>query len=143
VISHNLESGRLRQTEHTVESCYVKLGLLEVAFQSLIYKYSQTCIKRSPLGHRKSDLIRQVTSKKRLYSYELFYDRTRKGWPFNTGDCLIEVTTWTGLIVYSSSVRCQNYRLNQLTNLSRCQQHGLWCLPCQVIFILITVNYHL
>ena len=25
-------------------------------------KYNQTCIKRSPLGQRKSDLIRQVTS---------------------------------------------------------------------------------
>jgi hypothetical protein len=24
---------------------------------------------------------------------------TRKGWPFNTGDCLIEVTTWEGLTV--------------------------------------------
>ena len=23
----------------------------------------------------------------------------KKGWPFNTGDCLIEVTTWAGLIV--------------------------------------------
>jgi hypothetical protein len=24
----------------------------------------------------------------------MFYDRTRKRWPFNTGDCLIEVTAW-------------------------------------------------
>ena len=24
----------------------------------------------------------------------------QKRWPFNTGDCLIEVTTWTGLTVY-------------------------------------------
>ena len=32
-------------------------------------------------------------------SYEIFYDRTRKMWPFNTGDCLIEVTTWAGLTV--------------------------------------------
>jgi hypothetical protein len=24
---------------------------------------------------------------------------TGKGWHFNTGDCLIEVTTWTGLTV--------------------------------------------
>jgi hypothetical protein len=24
-------------------------------------------------------------------------DRTRKRWPFNTGDCLIEVTAWAGL----------------------------------------------
>jgi hypothetical protein len=23
----------------------------------------------------------------------IFYDRTRKRWPFNTGDCLIEATT--------------------------------------------------
>ena len=40
--------------------------------------YSQTCIKRSPLGQRKSGLIRQVTSKKRFNSYEIFYVRTRK-----------------------------------------------------------------
>jgi hypothetical protein len=26
-------------------------------------------------------------------------DRTRKRWPFNTGDCLIEVTAWAGLTV--------------------------------------------
>jgi hypothetical protein len=37
--------------------------------------YSQTCIKKSPLG-----LI--------------------KRWPFKTGDCLIEVTTWTAVTVY-------------------------------------------
>ena len=24
----------------------------------------------------------------------------RKGWPFDTGDCLMEVTTLTGLTVY-------------------------------------------
>jgi len=28
-----------------------------------------------------------------------YSDRTRKRWPFNTGDCLIEVTTWAGLTV--------------------------------------------
>jgi len=36
---------------------------------------------------------------RRFNSYEIFYVRTRKMWPFNTGDCLIEVTTWTGLSV--------------------------------------------
>jgi hypothetical protein len=51
------------------------------------------------LGQRKSGLIRQVTSKKRLNSFEIFYDRTRKRWPVNTGDCLIEVTAWAGLTV--------------------------------------------
>ena len=30
----------------------------------------------------------------------MFYDKTRKGLPFNTGDCLIEMTGWTGLTVY-------------------------------------------
>ena len=29
------------------------------------------------------------------------YDRRWKGWRFNTGDCLIEVTTWAGLTVLS------------------------------------------
>jgi hypothetical protein len=51
-----------------------------------IYMYSQTCIKRSPLGQRKSGLLRQVTSWKRFNSYEIFYDRTRQRWP------LIKVT---------------------------------------------------
>jgi len=36
--------------------------------------YSQTYIKRSPFGQRKSGLIRQRTSKKRFNSYEIFYD---------------------------------------------------------------------
>jgi hypothetical protein len=31
-------------------------------FQTYIYIYSQTCIKRSPLGQGETDLIRQVTS---------------------------------------------------------------------------------
>jgi hypothetical protein len=56
-----------------------------------------------------------------LNSYEIFYDktrqdkgdvlrdsihmkysndRTRQGWPFNTSDCLIEVTTLAGLAVH-------------------------------------------
>jgi hypothetical protein len=52
------------------------------------------------LGQRISGLIRQVTSWKRFNSYEIFYEKTRKRWPFNTGDCLIEVTSWAGLTVY-------------------------------------------
>jgi predicted nucleic acid-binding protein len=38
---------------------------------------------------------------KRFKSYVIFYDRTRKGGPFNISDCLIEVTTWAGLTVLS------------------------------------------
>ena len=40
--------------------------------------FSETCIKRSPLGQRKSVLIRQVTSLKSFNSYEIVYDRIRK-----------------------------------------------------------------
>ena len=30
----------------------------------------------------------KVTSWKRFNSYKIFYDRTRKRWPFKTGDCM-------------------------------------------------------
>jgi hypothetical protein len=43
---------------------------------------------RSPLRPRKRVLTRQVTSKKRFNSYEIFYERTRKKLPLNTGNCL-------------------------------------------------------
>jgi hypothetical protein len=45
------------------------------------------------LKQRKSGLLRQVTSYKKLISYEIFYDRTKKG------DLLIQVISWTGLTV--------------------------------------------
>ena len=54
--------------------------------------YCQTYIKRSPLGQRKTDLIRQVTSLKRSNSNKMFYDRTRQKvtfkyrWLLNRGD---------------------------------------------------------
>ena len=55
------------------------LGFIgESKYYCQIFKYSQSCIKRSPLGQRLSGLIRQVTSLKRFNSYEIFYDRTRK-----------------------------------------------------------------
>jgi len=48
--------------------------------------YSQTCIKRSSLGQRKSGLL--LFKKRKRFNT---YDMTRKRFPFNTGDCLIEV----------------------------------------------------
>jgi hypothetical protein len=35
-----------------------------------------------------------MTSLKRFNLYEIFYDMTRKGWPFNTGDYLIKVAVY-------------------------------------------------
>ena len=55
------------------------LGFIgESKYYCQIFKYSQSCIKRSPLGQLLSGLIRQVTSLKRFNSYDIFYDRTRK-----------------------------------------------------------------
>jgi hypothetical protein len=54
----------------------------------------------------KNGLIRPVTSK-RFNSYELFYNRKRQMWPFNTGNCLIEVTVykWTQLQLFVRSTK--------------------------------------
>ena len=41
-------------------------------------KYSQSYVKKSPLGQRASGLIRPVASCKRFNSYEILYDRTAK-----------------------------------------------------------------
>jgi hypothetical protein len=44
--------------------------------------------------HIQSNLsMRSLTSYKKLISYEIFYDRTKKG------DLLIQVISWTGLTV--------------------------------------------
>ena len=70
----------------------------------------KTCIKRSPLEQRKNGLLRQLTSWKRLNSYEIFYDRTRKRWPFNTGDCLASLTVH---VLYITSTTISNWKLNR------------------------------
>jgi len=75
----------------------VELNSLSCSFTSIyiLSSYSQTSIKRSPFGW-KCSLLWQMTFYKRLNSNKIFYDRTGKGWPFNTGDCcLIEVTGLT------------------------------------------------
>jgi hypothetical protein len=77
------------------------IHLFDFCFFSI---YSQTCIKRSPLGQRKRGFIRQVTSWKRFNTYEMFYDRTINRWPLNTGDCVIKVTTSTGLTIIQSNI---------------------------------------
>jgi hypothetical protein len=59
-----------------------------------------------------------MTSWKSFNSYEIFYDSTRKRWPFNTGDCLIEVPTWAGLtvvyIVFFVSVKQDSVKITQI-----------------------------
>ena len=57
------------------------------------HKYSQACIKKSSLGQRKDGLKRGPIQK------NIFFDRKRKGWHFNAGDYLREVTALAGLTV--------------------------------------------
>jgi hypothetical protein len=42
-----------------------------------------------------------------------FYDVSIKMWPFNTGDCLIEVTTWSSLIVFVPNIQV-NSKISRL-----------------------------
>jgi len=37
-------------------------------------------------------------------SYEFYMTGQENGWPFNTGDCLVEVTTCVGLTVYGNQI---------------------------------------
>ena len=69
------------------------------------------------LGQRKIGLLIQTTSWKGFKSYDIFYDSIRKRWPFNTGDCLIEVTAWAGLTVLSNFCYNQILHCNQFNSL--------------------------
>jgi len=75
----------------------INVFLLE-NFDGDVY-YSQTFIKRSPLGQIKCFFLREVTPWKMFISYNIFYDGTRKRWPLHTSGCLIEVTVWAGMTV--------------------------------------------
>ena len=82
--------------------------------------HSQTCIKWSHLDQRKNVLIRQVTSLNRFRSYDLFNERTRKRRPFNTADCLIEMTAWAGWTVYLGSMLTCIICVQQYWSLTSC-----------------------
>ena len=86
-----------------------------------------------------SGLLRQVTSSKRFNLYENFYDRTIKRWPFNTGDCLIDVTTLAVLTVSTESMiglfYC-TYNLHIIVLL-----YIIWMLFCILYLILILNDF--
>jgi hypothetical protein len=62
-------------------TCFNKIALI-----IYIYIYSQTCIKRSPLGQRKSGLLRQVTSYINLKTIQWYHNNVDYiiflGWNF-------------------------------------------------------------
>ena len=62
---------------------HVSMGFVVRTFTSykgstIFSNYSQTCIKRTPLGLRKGGILRQVTSQKRINSYKIFYDDKKR-----------------------------------------------------------------
>jgi hypothetical protein len=64
----------------------------------MIISHTQSTVKPVLRGH----LIRHVTSFKMYNSYETFYDRVIKIWPFSfdTVDCLIEVIAWAVWLLF-------------------------------------------
>ena len=66
----------------TCERCWFCSGVLLFIYKMYIYMYlpiySQTCIKRSPLGQRKKWSFKTVDLLKEVSSYEIFWYRTRK-----------------------------------------------------------------
>ena len=76
------------------ETAYGKISweIFNYGIKNISMIYSQTCIKRSPLGQRKR-------------------------WPFDTGDCLIQVTAWVGLTVHVHvHIVLVMYRILKATN---------------------------
>ena len=86
------------------------------AFVLHTQEYSQACIRGSPLEKRQSVILKQV---RRPFIGEVqfilnFYYSTRKKRPFNTGDCLTEVTTWAGLTVCKLGLDIYRYSTSLL-----------------------------
>lgn len=87
---------------------------------------SQNCTVKhvlSPLGQRQICLLKEIQF------IELFYDKTRTRWPFNTGYCLIEVTALAGVTV---SILDGNINLISFTKLLElytevCVDHYMCC----------------
>ena len=75
--------------------CPCKLLLITNCCRFFLSFYFVNTVKPLLRGHLCDK--EKVAFQKRFNSYEIFYDGTRKGCPFNTGDCLIEVTSWAGL----------------------------------------------
>ena len=104
--THNTNPLKIRQK---------KFGIRKFFKISTTFKYSQTCIKRSPLGERKSSLTTQasyIDSDCPFGIFKLFLPPKRgsihmkfsmtgqENGAFITGDCLIEVTAWADLTVH-------------------------------------------
>ena len=94
---------------------------------------------------RKGGLSRQVTSYKRSNSYEIVYGRTRKRWPLNKGDCLIEVTAQADFTVYRMETSriywAENY--NQLPiSFFKVSMEIIWVWDnCIIFYLKKTVTY--
>jgi hypothetical protein len=75
-------------------------GLVKIHWRMLILECSQGCYGR--MDGSATISLRNFVGEgiKRSNSYEIFYDFTRKSWPFNIGDCLIELTLWVCSTVY-------------------------------------------
>jgi hypothetical protein len=71
-------------------------------------------VLRGHLWKKENMVLQDRWSLKRGSNHMNFSMTGQEMWPFNTGDCFIEVTTWAGLTVYTCCViynnRSQSFR---------------------------------
>ena len=81
-------------------------------------------VLRGHLWKKENMVLQDRWSLKRGSNHMNFSMTGQEMWPFNTGDCFIEVTTWAGLTVYTCCViynnRSQSFR-NRIK--FACMQH--------------------
>jgi hypothetical protein len=91
--------------------------------------YNQTCIKRSPLGQRKSGLIRGYLLRGSIH---VKFSMTGQ----EKGNLLIQVTAWAGLTVFRQTVciHQQALYINIMDLVCYTNSHWFFNYECQHIF---------
>ena len=81
---------------------HVLRGYLQDKERVVLYKP----VLRDHLWENTSSVIRQMTSQQRFNSHESLNDKKRQDTmlPFNTDNCLLELTLWTGLTAQGSHI---------------------------------------
>jgi hypothetical protein len=81
---------------------HVLRGYLQDKERVVLYKP----VLRDHLWENTSSVIRQMTSQQRFNSHESLNDKKRQDTmlPFNTDNCLLELTLWTGLTARCSHI---------------------------------------
>ena len=83
---------------------------IDKIYGTIVYIYSQTCIKRPPMGRPKYGLLRQVVSQEGNLNYNVRQGEM-KMWSHDRGGLSIEVVAQAGLTVHILNVEDHSYIL--------------------------------